>query len=75
MVGANYLDVGCAAMFNNEEVYSIHGQPGHGVLQLLWCATVTWQAAQLKDNQKFFNDSENNLLFTLTVLYMLLHSP
>lgn len=37
-------------MLDNEEVNSIHGQAGHGVLQLLGCATVTGKAAQLKDN-------------------------
>lgn len=35
MVAANYFDVGSTAMLHNEEVNSIHGQSGHGVLQFL----------------------------------------
>lgn len=32
---AVYLDIGGAAVFHNEKVDSVHGQPGHGVLELL----------------------------------------
>lgn len=35
MVVAFYLDVSGTAVLHNEEVNSIHGQSGHGVLQLL----------------------------------------
>lgn len=35
MVGASYLNVGSTAMLNDEEVHSVHGQSGHGVLELL----------------------------------------
>lgn len=35
MAVANYLDVGSTAMLHNEEVNSVHGESGHGVLQLL----------------------------------------
>lgn len=35
MTAASNLNVGGTAMLNDEEVHSIHGQSGHGVLQLL----------------------------------------
>lgn len=49
-------------MLDNEEVNSIHGQAGHGVLQLLGCATVTGEAAQLKDNHHLVAETFEPLL-------------
>lgn len=49
MTVANYLNVGSTAMLHDEQVNAVHCQSGHGVLQFLRRAAVTWQAAHLKD--------------------------
>lgn len=74
MVSATYFDTGSTTMLHNEEVNSIHGQSGHGVLQLLWCATVTWQAAHLEDNHHLVPETfqwlqGSHLQFSLAVLH------